>query len=250
MMLCGGSIFAESWGAPSGSTVLCWHGAGGSSADYADIAPELASRLGVRVVAIDGPGHADSAARTAEAFRPSALAGLAIEVLDELEVARAAFLGFSWGATVGCWFAALNPERTGALVLVEGGHLDFADLPGFRTDCSLDEFVSEAEVVATSEGAGFGSYTPAVAGAMVYGLCAEPATATYARLAAAGTPILFLGAEADERSASLERLARLVPQTEIVQAPTSSHELLRDAPEEVARAVGDWLAEVPPISPA
>src|SRR5262249_42850096 len=179
------------------------------------------------------------------AFRPSALAGLAVEILDELGGGRAAFLGFSWGATGGCWFAALNPGRTGALVLVGGGPLAFARLPRFPAPCALCGLRSGA----ASAGAGFGSYTPAVAGAMVYGLCAEPATATYSRLAAAGTPILFLGAEADERSASLERLARLVPQTEIVQAPTSSHELLRDAPEEIPRAVGDRLAEVPSFSP-
>ena len=175
---------------------------------------------------------------------------LAIDVLDELDAARAVFLGFSWGATVGCWFSALHPERTLALVLVEGGHVDFADLPGFRTDRSLDEFVAEAEVVAAREGAGFGSYTPAVAGAMVRGLCAEPTAATYARLAASGTPILFLVAGADEPSAPLERLSRLVSQTQIVRLDTSSHELLRDAPSEIAQEVGDWLADVPSISPA
>jgi len=242
MMLCGGSIFARSWGAPTGSTVLCWHGAGGSSADYAGIGPDLADRLGVRVVAIDAPGHGQSSARPAEEFRPSALAMLAIEILDELNVARAAFLGFSWGATVGCWFAALNPERTLALVLVEGGHFDFADLPDFRSDRTLNELVAEAEALVTDEGADFGSHTPAVAGAMVFGLCKEPATASYERLAAAGTPVLFLGRRADE---PLERLSRLVPQSEVIQLDTSSHEVLRDAQSEVVRQVGDWLAELP-----
>jgi pimeloyl-ACP methyl ester carboxylesterase len=242
MRLCGGSIFAQSWGASAGSTVLCWHGAGGSSADYAWIGPELADRLGVRVVAIDAPGHGQSAAPAAEALRPTELAMLAAEILDELDVARAVFLGFSWGATVGCWFAALKPARTVALVLVEGGHVDFVDLPGFRADRSLDEFVAEAEAVAIDEGADFGSHTPNVAGAMVFGLCREPATASYARLAASGTPILFLGTRAHE---PLERLSRLVPQSEIVPIDTASHELLRDAPREIARAVGDWLAALP-----
>jgi pimeloyl-ACP methyl ester carboxylesterase len=242
MILCGGSIVARSWGAPTDPTVLCWHGAGGSSADYSRVGPELAERLGARVVAIDGPGHGQSSARSADAFRPSALASLAAEILEELEVARTVFVGFSWGATVGCRFAALNPERTLALVLVEGGHFGFADLPGFRTDRSLDEFVAEAEAVALSEGADFGSYTPATAGAMVHGLCAEPATASYERLAASGTPILFLGARTDEPSAGLERLSRLVPQTKIVQLDTSSHELLRDTPGEVAGEIDAWLA--------
>jgi pimeloyl-ACP methyl ester carboxylesterase len=244
LSLCGGSIFARSWGAPNGLTVLCWHGAGGSSADYGWIGPELADRLGVRVVAIDAPGHARSAGRAADAFRPRALATLAVEILDELKAARAVFLGFSWGASVGCWFAALNPGRTFALALVEGGHFDFVDLPGFPTRVALAELVSEAEAVATREGAAFGSHTPAVAGAMIYGLCHEPATATYARLAASGTPTLFVGATTPEQSAQVERLARLVPRTTIVQLGRSSHELLRDAPGEVAGAVGDWLADL------
>jgi len=242
MMLCGGTVFARSWGPTPGPTVLCWHGAGGSAADYARVAPELAERLGVRVVAIDAPGHSHSSARAPHEFRPSALASLAAEILDELDAPQAVFLGFSWGATIGCWFAALNPERTLALVLIEGGHLDFADLPGFRTERSQDEFVAEAEAVAVGEGADFGSYTPAIAAAMVHGLCREPATATYARLAASATPILFLGAGADEPVAGLERLSRLVPQSKVVQLDASGHDLLRDAPSEVAREVGAWLA--------
>ena len=133
LLFCDGRIFARSWGDPIGLAILCWHGAGGSSADYASLAAELAYRLGARVVAVDGPGHAQSSPRAADAFRPSALAGLAIEILDELDATQAVFVGFSWGATVGCWFAALNPERTLALALIDGGHFDFADLPDFRT---------------------------------------------------------------------------------------------------------------------
>lgn len=241
-MLSSGSIFARSWGSPGAPTLLCWHGAGGSSDDFADVAPILADRLDTRVVAIDAPGHARSSARSADAFRPSALATLAVEILDELEVEQTVFLGFSWGATVGCWLTALHPERTLALVLIEGGHADFADLPDFRTDRTLDEFISEAEAVATEEGVEFGSHTPAVAGAMVYGLCREPASAAYSRIAAAGTPTLFVGAKPAEASPPVERLARLVPQTEIIHLASSSHDLLKDAPSAVAPAVGDWLA--------
>jgi pimeloyl-ACP methyl ester carboxylesterase len=136
---------------------------------------------------------------------------VAVEILDELDAEQAVLLGFSWGATVGCWLGALYPERTLALALVEGGHFDFADLPGFRTDRTLAELVAEAEAVATSEGAGFGSHTPAVAGAMVHGLCSEPATTSYARLAASRTPVLFVSASLEEPVAEVERLRRLVP---------------------------------------
>lgn len=246
-MLCDGTIFARSWGAPDAPTVLCWHGAGGSSLEFAEVGAELAERLGLHVVAIDGPGHGRSAPRPAEAFAPTALATLATEVLDELGVDRAAFLGFSWGASVGCRFGAQHPERTLALGLVEGGHLDFADLPGFDTDRTLDDLVSGARTEASTQGAAFGSYSPETAGAMVYGLCREPAAATYPLLAASGAPVLFVGAAQDGpvSSFALERLSRLVPQIKIVRIESSSHELLEAVPDVVAREVGDWLAALP-----
>jgi pimeloyl-ACP methyl ester carboxylesterase len=240
--LLGGRIHAQSWGEPDAPLVLCWHGAGDSSDDYAEIAPALAARFGVRVVAIDGPGHARSATPAAEVFRPSALAGLAADVLDELDAPTAVFVGFSWGATVGCYLAALHPGRIRALVLVEGGHFDFADIPDFPVNQRLEAFVADAMVAAEREGDAFGSHTPAVAGAMIHGLVHEPATATYERIAAAGIPLLFIGANSPGAARGVERLARLIPQAEIVELASSSHALLRDAPDEIVEAVGSRLA--------
>jgi pimeloyl-ACP methyl ester carboxylesterase len=242
-----GSIVARTWGAPDAPTVLCWHGAGGSSLDFEPVAVDLAERHGLHVVAIDGPGHAQSALRPAEAFSPSALAALAVELLDELAVERTVFLGFSWGASVGCRLAAQHPDRVLALALVEGGHLDFADVPGFRTDRTLDELVSEAEADASRDGSPFDNYSPATAAAMVYGLCQEPVTTTYERLAASGVPVLFVAAQQDGQLSSfaLERLSRLVPQTRIVRLQSASHDVLQAAPDDVAREVGAWLAELP-----
>jgi pimeloyl-ACP methyl ester carboxylesterase len=242
MLLFGDSVFAREWGAPDAQAVFCWHGAGGSAEDFETLAEDLVDRIAVRVIAIDAPGHARSASRPAEGFRPSSLAVLATEILLELGVERFVFLGFSWGATVGCWMAALNPERTRGLALVEGGHIDFADLPGFDAGRSLDELISDAEAFAATQGEAFGSHTPAVAGAMIHGLCREPGTATFPRLAAARVPVLFVGARRDGPAADVDRLARAVPQTELVELASPGHDLLRDAPADVARAVGDWLA--------
>jgi pimeloyl-ACP methyl ester carboxylesterase len=244
VLLCGDSIFAREWGTRDSQAVFCWHGAGGSADDFEPIAPKLVERLGVRVIAIDAPGHARSASRPAHAFRLSALAKLTTEILDELGVERFVFLGFSWGATVGCWVAVMHPERTLGLALVEGGHIDFADIPGFDAGRSLDRLISDAEAFAATQGEAFGSHTPEAAGAMIHGLCQEPGTATFPRLAAAGVPVLFVGARQDEPAAEVERLAHLVPQAEVVELTSPGHDLLRDAPADVARVVGDWLAKL------
>jgi pimeloyl-ACP methyl ester carboxylesterase len=65
------------------------------------------------------------------------------------------------------------------------------------------------------------------------------------RLAASGIPVLFVGAQQDEAPFAVQRLARLVPQTRIVQLESAGHELLRDASGDVAREVADWLVDLP-----
>ena len=162
--------------------------------------------MGARVLAVDAPGHGCSAAYPADAFLPTLLADLAGEIIGD---ERAVFVGFSWGASIGCRLAARHPERVRSVVLVEGGHLDFADLPDFRSGRRLDELVEEARAIAAVEGPAFGSYAPETAGAMVFGLAAEPVTDVYAQLAG------------------------------------SSHDLLRDSPDLVAGAVIGWVRALP-----
>jgi 3-oxoadipate enol-lactonase len=67
-----------------------------------------------RVVRYDPPGHGGSP------VGPRSIEGLADEVvalLDELELDRVTFCGFSVGGMVGIWLAAHRPERIERLVL-------------------------------------------------------------------------------------------------------------------------------------
>lgn len=116
------SLFVREWGSERAQAVLYWDGLGGCGLHANEIAPVLTEKFGLRVIAPDPPGHGRSPSVQADAYLPSRLADLAVALLTELGVERAAFVGFSWGAQVGCYFAARFPQRATALALIDGGY--------------------------------------------------------------------------------------------------------------------------------
>lgn len=216
-------------GEPESPPLLFWHGSGEHARSCEQSARVLADEDGLLVLAPDAPGHGRTPPLPYEDYLPSHLAVFAAHLLDVVGIASCVWCGFSWGASVGCRFAAQFPERTRALALLEGGHVDFGDLPGFTPPQSL-----AAEVAAHG-----------LDGALRWGLVQEPATATYSALRAAGTPVLLVTAE---RAASTlpfdaaERLRAAVPQAVVERLDVPTHELLAHRARDVARVVGDWLA--------
>jgi pimeloyl-ACP methyl ester carboxylesterase len=269
----GTDLFVYEWGAREQPAILYWDGLGGTGLHANELGPLLA-RAGFRVVAPDPPGHARSPAVPLEAYRPSQLAALAAELLAALRLERATFLGFSWGAEVGCAFAARHPDRTERLVLVDGGYVDFADLPGFDVAADLAACIERARARAdrrrfpswdayfASERDDLGRWTPAleaahretmrehegavvpilspdVVGAIHHGGLMEPTVSTYPALRVAGVPILVF-VPADDVAGSevaqrcLARFAEQVPQLEIRELAGAVHDLVSVAPDEIA----------------
>ena len=70
-----------------------------------------------RVVQIDSPGHGRSEKLTA-AFTFDDCAQCVVDILDNLDVERAHFVGNSWGGMIGGTFAARHPRRIGHAVLM------------------------------------------------------------------------------------------------------------------------------------
>jgi pimeloyl-ACP methyl ester carboxylesterase len=58
------TVAVREWGPADGRPLVAWHALGPatSGAIVAEVAPELASRHGVRTVALDAPGHGASPA--------------------------------------------------------------------------------------------------------------------------------------------------------------------------------------------
>lgn len=268
------SLFVYEWGREGDPAVLYWDGLGGTGLHANEIGPLLVEQFGLRVIAPDPPGHGRSAAREPDSFLPSRLAAAAAELLTELGVERAAFLGFSWGGRVGCWFAARYPERTSALALVEGGH--YGSQPPTGLEAAIAEAQAEREedtfdswdAFFAFEAESLRRWTPAleqahravmreeggrvapiaseeVVGAIHQGSRLEPLAEAYPAIAAAQVPVLLLVASGSETEA-VERFRAALPAAQVDAVPDGIHDLVSFAPERVADAVGRLAVAQPP----
>ena len=75
-----------------------------------------------QIVTIDLPGHGNSAVMD-ETATMETMADAVIEVLDELNIAQATFIGHSMGGYVTCALADLYPERVENIVLINSSTL-------------------------------------------------------------------------------------------------------------------------------
>ena len=111
-------LAALRWHAGAPRRVLALHGWLDNAASFTGLAPRLD---GCDIVALDLPGHGRSDHRPAGVhyhfvdFIPDVLAAA-----DALGWTRFALLGHSLGAGIGCFTAAVAPERVTGLALVEG----------------------------------------------------------------------------------------------------------------------------------
>jgi pimeloyl-ACP methyl ester carboxylesterase len=280
------TLFVYEWGTPEAPALLYWDGLGGTGLHANEIAPTLVERYGLRVIAPDAPGHGRSPPLPPAAYRPSALAGLAVELLSALGISRITFVGFSWGARIACAFGARFPELTAGLVLIDGGYLDGRDVPGVDGNAELETCIAEARLeakddsfasweafvsfqrdalrrwnpaLATAHAATMREHDgrvvpilePEVGGAIRHGNLQEPVVETYAALAATGISTLLLTAPADAElepvaAAAIARFQAAVPQALVRPMPGAVHDLVSHSPAEVAAIVGDWLASTQP----
>ncbi|GHB29738.1 alpha/beta fold hydrolase [Salinicola rhizosphaerae] len=121
LRLADGRLAALSWGEEGAPIWLALHGWLDNAASFSRLAPTLAATLGVRIVALDLPGHGHSQARGAGADYP--LWGYLPDVLDALEAldaSRVTLFGHSMGAGIATMLAAAAPECVARLVLIDG----------------------------------------------------------------------------------------------------------------------------------
>ncbi|MGH2806164.1 MAG: alpha/beta fold hydrolase, partial [Actinomycetota bacterium] len=110
----------------SGTPVVVLHGWGGRLESMAPVVECL--RSGFRVIALDLPGFGDSPV-PAGAWGTPDYATYVRDVLAEMDVSRAHFVGHSFGAKVSFYLSATVPALVDKLILMGS--------PGLRTPPSL-----------------------------------------------------------------------------------------------------------------
>jgi lipase len=260
------------WGSSDGTPLLYWHGLNPfGSLGLNEAGPAWAER-GLRVVSFAAPGISEGAMLPdPEDYRPSRLADAIIAAADELGLETFAFVGWSWGASIGVHVAIRHPGRVGRLVLLDAGHTDIprdrsvslddlvkgmsSEHEGYRFS-SWDAFFETAratrprwraaleeslragmeerdgEIVARSD--------PRAAAAALHGLLQEQPSTTHQALGASAIPVLLVVASGSDTEQELERFRAAVPHAE-VRTVDSGHDLFADAPDETIVLVGDWL---------
>jgi pimeloyl-ACP methyl ester carboxylesterase len=276
----GASLFVREWGESGSPALLYWDGLSGCGLHANELAPMLTKEHGLRVISPDPPGHGRSGAFPPEAYRPSALAELAAHLIAELGLDEVAFVGFSWGARVGCSFAAQFQQLTASLTLIDGGYVDPADV-GADLTVDLATCVIEAhdEIAENSfaswdayfafERASLGRWTPALEaahratmreldgrvapilepealGAIKHGGRREPVTETYGPIAGAGMPVLLVRAPEPDvpevAEMAVERFRKALPDAQVESVPDGIHDLVSYAPGWLAELVGTFVA--------
>jgi pimeloyl-ACP methyl ester carboxylesterase len=100
-----------------GTPIVLLHGLSSQRRFWNLVVPHL---VGSPLLALDQRGHGDSD-RPAAGYDLETVAGDLATAMDALGWSRAVIVGHSWGGAVAATFAARHPERSLALVCLDGG---------------------------------------------------------------------------------------------------------------------------------
>ncbi len=271
-------LYVRRWGPPTGPPLLFLHSLGpASSAAFLGLGVQPLVDAGWCVAAPDLPGYGASPPVEPDSYAVPALAGFVERLADTLGWEQFVLAGHSWGGAISCHVAAARPDRVAALVLVDSGHLDYADVPSADLASTLDDTVAAAEAnrlrlpdraavaallhtgnddvlvdafmegMEADDGGELVSRTPgSAAGAARFHLARARQSATWPAIASSGTPtLLLLATTPDEARAVNEqgaaRFAAAVPQADVRWVAGASHSLITDERERFGATVADWL---------
>lgn len=118
----GVELAVQEWGPATGEALVLLHGGGLSSAEWTELAPQLAERR--RVVAFDARGCGGSDPDPERRYGARTIADDLERVRLALGLGSFALAGHSFGAVAACVYAAEHPGLVTRLVLIDGGPAD------------------------------------------------------------------------------------------------------------------------------
>jgi pimeloyl-ACP methyl ester carboxylesterase len=264
-----GTLAVREWES-KGVSLVFWHALGpcATGAELVELAPRLAAQ-GLAPISVDGPGFGASPLAEPEAYRLSSLAELLHATIRELRLERPVLMGHSWGGAVVTTLAGRHPEKVRGLVLVDSGHIDYADLPDVRDssdpvtwewnsraafrawleenlDRSTPEILAGYEAgVFDRDGKVFGS--PAESRRRARGGLLDRLSFTWPRLAE--VPVLLLLAteppHGDQNREHLPKFQAAVPHADIRWVEGATHGVIADVGPPLGDEIGAWVATLP-----
>lgn len=251
-----------------GPPLLLLHGFTGSAATWEPLLPALQARFHTVAPDLIGHGRSDAPADPARYAMDRCVADL-VALLDALDIARAAVLGYSMGGRTALHLALAAPERVSALVL-EGASPGIAD-PAERaarvaSDAALADriereglhafvdawerlplFASQQRLPEETRArlrAQRLSHTPRGLANSLRGMGAGAMPPVHDRLSEIAVPVLLIAGELDGKYVEISRaMAGTLPQARITIIPDAGHAPHLEQPEAFTQAVLRFLVE-------
>ena len=256
-----GTLAVREWRRDGETPLVFWHALGpcASGAELVELAPRLAAH-GIAPVSVDGPGFGASPPGTGL----ESLAALLRATIHELALDRPVLMGHSWGGAVVTTLAAQYPDETRGLVLVDSGHIDYADLPQTRNEQVDWEWESRAAFTSWLEENLERSTPEVIAGysagvfdraGKVLGSPAESRRRAREGLLdrlspmwtnLADVPVLLLLAtkppHVDQNREHLPKFQAAVPHADVRWVDGASHGVIADAGPRLGDEIAEWIA--------
>lgn len=150
-------------GASDKPPLLCLHGLTRNSRDFAELAERCSPRFRVLVLDFRGRGASDYDPRSAR-YNPLSYAADVVELLNQLAIDRAIFVGTSLGGLVTMTIAAMTPQRIAATILNDvGPDVDASGVTRILSyvgkDIRFRSWDEAGKAIAANYGASFDRYT-------------------------------------------------------------------------------------------
>ena len=243
---------------------MFWHALGpcASGAELVELAPRLASR-GIAPYSVDGPGFGASPPTTE--YDLESLAELLRTTIGRLALDRPVLMGHSWGGAVVTTLASLRPDETRGLVLVDSGHIDYADLESARNSAPPHQWEWESRAAFTAwleenlerptpevvagYGAGVLDHGGRVVGSSAVAML-HARDGLLGRLSTrwpglADVPVLLLLAteppHVDQNREHLPKFQAAVPHAEVRWVAGASHGVIADAGPALGDEIAAWI---------
>lgn len=221
----------------AGAPLILLHGGAGNGDHWANQVAAFAKEF--QVIVIDARGHGRST-RGSKPITYELMADDVIALMDQLELEKAAVLGWSDGGAIGLDLALRHPERLSKLVAFATNY----DLKGTQKGGGAPTFGTYFAKCA----ADYARLSPTPGDykglqAALRPMWRTQPNYTSAQLTGIKVPTLVLDGDRDEiiRQDHVKELARLIPGAKLVLLPDSSHFALFQQPAAFNAAVLEFL---------